>query len=126
MTSDETATAGLILAGGLARRMGGGHKMLCQVGGETVLGRLIDRVRPQVTALAVNVNADSHLFADFGLPLIADDLPGFPGPLAGVLAGLEWLAREDPALKWLLTVPGDAPFIPTGLVSRLHDERRRQ
>ncbi|MGH7107650.1 MAG: molybdenum cofactor guanylyltransferase MobA [Acetobacteraceae bacterium] len=126
MTSDEATTAGLILAGGLARRMGGGHKMLRRVGGETVLGRLTERLRPHVAALALNVNADPRLFAAFGLPLIADDLPGLPGPLAGVLAGLEWMARTNSALKWLATVPGDAPFIPSDLISRLHGERRRQ
>ncbi|MGH7066698.1 MAG: molybdenum cofactor guanylyltransferase MobA [Acetobacteraceae bacterium] len=126
MTSDEAATAGLILAGGLARRMGGGHKMLSRVGGETVLARLIERVRPQVAALAVNVNADPRLFAEFGLPLLADDLPGLPGPLAGVLAGLDWIARERSDLKWLLTVPGDAPFVPPDLAECLHAVRLRQ
>ncbi len=126
MTTDEAATVGLILAGGLARRMGGGHKMLRNVGGESVLSRLIDRLRPQVKALVLNVNADPELFATFDLPLAPDDLPANPGPLAGVLAGLDWTARERPSARWLVTVPGDAPFIPADLVSRLHEERLKQ
>lgn len=126
MTPDEASTAGAILAGGLARRMGGGHKPLQSVGGETVLQRLIDRLRPQAAFLVLNLNADPAPFAGFGLPIVADDLPGHPGPLAGILAALDWTARQAPAVQWLVSVPGDAPFIPTDLVARLHQERRRQ
>ncbi|MGH7118752.1 MAG: molybdenum cofactor guanylyltransferase MobA [Acetobacteraceae bacterium] len=126
MTTDETGTVGLILAGGLARRMGGGHKMLRTVGGETVLDRLIRHLRPQVKALVLNINGDAGRFTGFGLPLAPDDLTGHPGPLAGVLAGLDWTARADPAARWLVTVPGDAPFIPGDLVQRLHAERKKQ
>jgi len=126
VTTDRAATVGLILAGGLARRMGGGHKVLREVGGESVLSRLISCLRPQVSALVLNVNDDADLFAAFALPLAADEVPGRPGPLAGVLAGLEWAARERPSARWLVTVPGDAPFIPADLVSRLHDERCKQ
>ena len=124
--TDARATVGLILAGGLARRMGGGHKMLRSIGGETVLARLIDRLRPQVDPLLLNVNAEPALFAEFGLAVVPDDVPGNPGPLAGVLAGLEWVGREMPAARWLVSVPGDAPFIPVDLAVRMHDERLRQ
>lgn len=106
--------------------MGGGHKMLRRVRGETVLDRLIRGFRPQVKALLLNVNADAELFAGFALPLVPDDLPGHPGPLAGVLAGLDWTARAAPLARWLVTVPGDAPFIPADLVTRLHEERQKQ
>lgn len=123
MTTEQKNVAGLILAGGLARRMGGGHKMLKSVGGKSVLTRLIARLRPQVRALVLNVNADPALFAEFGLPVVPDDVPGHPGPLAGVLAGLEWAARERPAIGWIVSVPGDAPFIPRDLVARLENER---
>jgi molybdopterin-guanine dinucleotide biosynthesis protein A len=127
MTSDrETpATVGAILAGGLARRLGGGDKTLRLVGGRTVLARLVDRLAPAVTRLIVNANDDPDRFAALGLPIVADDLPDRPGPLAGVLAALEWTARTEPAVEFVLTVPGDAPFVPLDLVPRLHEARRR-
>lgn len=120
------ATAGVILAGGLARRMGGGHKALKQVGGQPVLRRLIDRLWPQVGALVLNVNEDAAAFAEFGLPVIADDLPGHPGPLAGVLAALEWAAANCRDTGWVVSVPGDAPFVPSDLVARLHETREAE
>lgn len=126
MTDDKTATLGAILAGGLARRMGGGHKALQSVGGTTVLSRLIARLRPQVAGLVLNLNADPARFAAFGLPIVTDDLPGHPGPLAGVLAALDWAAREAGEARWVVTVPGDAPFIPPDLVARLHEAARSQ
>jgi molybdopterin-guanine dinucleotide biosynthesis protein A len=122
MTTDPTI--GAILAGGLARRLGGGDKPLRSVGGRTVLARLIDRLSPQVTCLILNANDDPERFADTGLPVVADSLPGHPGPLAGVLAALDWAATSAPDVEWVLTVPGDAPFLPADLASRLHSARR--
>lgn len=118
-------TIGAILAGGLARRLGGGDKTLRTIGGQTVLARLAERLMPQTRALIINANDDPGRFAEFGLPVVADSLPGHPGPLAGVLAALEWTARSDPAVAWVLTAPGDAPFLPRDLLARLHAERRR-
>lgn len=118
-------TAGAILAGGLARRLGGGDKVLRSVAGRTVLARLVERIRPQVTRLILNANDDPLRFAGLGLPVVADSLPGHPGPLAGVLAALEWVAVAEPATEWVVTVPGDAPFLPCDLVARLHSERDR-
>jgi len=119
-------TIGAILAGGLARRLGGGDKALRTIGGQTVLARLAERLTPQVRALIINANDDPERFNEFGLPVVADGLPGHPGPLAGVLAALDWAAQSDPAVAWVLTAPGDAPFLPRDLVARLHAERRRQ
>ena len=116
-------TLGLVLAGGLARRMGGGDKPLRRVGGRTVLERVADALRPQVAVLLLNANGDPARFAPFGLPVIPDPLPGNPGPLAGVLAGLEWAAAHRPDLTWMLAVPGDAPFLPPDLAARLHSAR---
>jgi molybdopterin-guanine dinucleotide biosynthesis protein A len=118
-------TAGAILAGGLARRLGGGDKALRLVGGRTVLARLIDRLAPQVAHLIINANDDPARF-DAGLPIVPDSLLGHPGPLAGVLAVLEWTARTVPAIEWVVTVPGDTPFLPPDLVQRLHAARRRE
>ena len=113
-------TLGVILAGGLARRMGGGDKALRSVGGQAVLARLVARLAPQVTRLVLNANGDPARFKDFGLPVAGDDVPDRPGPLAGVLAGLDWAARFMPDVRWVVTAPGDAPFLPEDLVARLH------
>ncbi|MBC7799638.1 MAG: NTP transferase domain-containing protein, partial [Gemmatimonadaceae bacterium] len=92
----EFSTAGVILAGGLARRMGGGDKALRIVGGQTVLARTIARLSPQVAPLILNANGDPARFGEYGLPVVADGLPDHPGPLAGVLAGMEWAAEHAP------------------------------
>ena len=116
-------TLGVILAGGLARRMGGGDKALRTVGGQTVLARLIERMAPQVSGLVLNANGDPTRFAAYGLPTVQDSIPDHPGPLAGVLAGLDWAIAYAPGVPWIVTVPGDAPFLPVDLVARLHAER---
>jgi molybdenum cofactor guanylyltransferase len=116
-------TLGTILAGGLARRLGGGDKALRMVGGQTVLARLVGRFAPQVTQLILNANDDAARFNEFGLPVVSDDLPDRPGPLAGVLAGLDWTAQFAPDVQWVVTAPGDAPFLPLDLVARLHAAR---
>ena len=119
----EPATHGLVLAGGLARRMGGGDKGLICIGGATILERALARVGPQCAGLIINANGDPARFARFGLPVVADDVAGFAGPLAGILAGLDWLAANAPAIGWLASVPGDCPFLPRDLVRRLHAAR---
>ena len=113
-------TVGLLLAGGLSRRMGGGDKCLRALGGKPVLAHIIERARPQVSALALNANGDPARFAAFGLPVAADVIEGFAGPLAGVLTGMEWAARHRPEAAWLATFATDAPFFPRDLVARLH------
>lgn len=127
MTRDAALppTVGAILAGGLARRMGGGDKSLRPIGGRTVLERIVERVTPQVARLMLNANADPSRFEAMGLPVVADSLPDNPGPLAGVLAALDWTSAIEPGISWVLTLPGDAPFIPRDLVSRLHAARQR-
>jgi molybdopterin-guanine dinucleotide biosynthesis protein A len=119
--SGGDAVAGVILAGGLSRRMGGGDKALLELGGKTILARVIERIRPQVAALALNANGDPARFAAFGLPVIADVVEGYAGPLAGVLTGLEWAAEHAPRCRWLASVACDAPFLPGDLVARLLD-----
>jgi molybdopterin-guanine dinucleotide biosynthesis protein A len=116
-------TIGLILAGGLARRMGGGDKPRTSIGGVSILSRVLDRLKPQCTRLILNANGDPARFADTGLPVIADDVPGFAGPLAGILAGLDWAAAHAPDVATVASVPGDCPFLPRDLVVRLHQAR---
>ena len=119
----EPATCALILAGGLARRMGGGDKTLIRIGDRTILERAIARLRSQCAGLLINANGDVSRFARFGFPVVADDIEGFAGPLAGILAGLDWMAANAPAIEWVVSVPGDCPFLPRDLVSRLHAAR---
>src|SRR5262245_34536488 len=119
----EPATFGLVLAGGLARRMGGGDKALIRVGEQTILDRVLERLGPHCTGIVLNANGDPSRFARFGLPVIADDVAGFAGPLAGILAGLDWVAAQRPDVEWLISAPGDCPFLPRDLVPRLHAAR---
>ena len=119
----EPATFGLLLAGGLARRMGGGDKGLIRIGSETILDRALARLGPQCAGVVINANGDPARFARFGLPVVADDVAGFAGPLAGILAGLDWLAANAPGIEWLASVAGDCPFLPGDLVRRLHAAR---
>jgi molybdopterin-guanine dinucleotide biosynthesis protein A len=112
-----TRPPGVILAGGLSRRMGGGDKCLLALDGRPLLAHVIDRLAPQVSRLALNANGDPARFAGFGLPVLADGVAGFPGPLAGVLAGLDWAAAEGAAC--IVTAAADTPFFPADLVARL-------
>ncbi len=109
--------AGVILAGGLARRMGGGDKALLQLGGETLLARVIAQLKPQVGEMVLNANGDPGRFAEFGLPVVADTVAGFAGPLAGVLAGMRWAAARGHT--HVVSAAGDTPFFPADLVARL-------
>jgi molybdenum cofactor guanylyltransferase len=120
------ATYGLILAGGLARRMGGGDKTLIPIGEKTILERAIARLGSQCAGLLINANGDLSRFSRFGLPVVSDDIEGFAGPLAGILAGLDWVAANAPATAWIVSVPGDCPFLPHDLVARLHGARSAQ
>jgi molybdenum cofactor guanylyltransferase len=112
----------VVLAGGLSRRMGGGDKPLRTLGGRVLLDHVVERLAPQVRALALNANGDAGRFAHWGLPVLADALPGWPGPLAGVLAAMRWAASVG--AEAVLTVPGDIPFLPADLAARLGAARR--
>lgn len=108
---------GVILAGGRATRMGGGDKGLLPLGDTTILSAVIDRLAPQVAGMALNANGDASRFAHLSLPVLPDSVDGFAGPLAGVLAGLDWAA--DQGAETIVTVAADTPFSPHDLVSRL-------
>lgn len=112
-----SAPPGVILAGGLATRMGGGDKCLLPLGSGTLLDAVIARATPQLGALALNANGDPARFDDYGLPVLPDSIGGYPGPLAGVLAGLDWAAEQG--ADRIVTVAADTPFFPTDLVARL-------
>ncbi|EKS31895.1 molybdenum cofactor guanylyltransferase MobA [Afipia clevelandensis] len=123
MTDDRPSTLGVLLAGGLARRMGGGDKPMKTIGGRTILERVITRLAPQCDGLILNANGDPSRFASFGLPVVADTVEGFAGPLAGVLAALDWAAAHRPDIEWVLSTATDCPFLPRNLVARLQQAR---
>lgn len=112
-------TLGVLLAGGQARRMGGGDKCLRPLGGKPILTHVIERARPQVAGLVLNANGDPDRFRDFGLPVVPDVVPDYAGPLAGILTGMEWARRHAPDCDLVATFPTDSPFFPTDLVFRL-------
>ena len=126
MTSEVPLTPGVLLAGGLARRMGGGDKPMRRIGGRTILERVIARLKPQCDTLILNANGDPARFADFKLPVIADTVADFPGPLAGILAALDWAAAVRPDAGWILSAAADCPFLPRDLVMRLHHARAEE
>jgi molybdenum cofactor guanylyltransferase len=119
-----TRPFGVILAGGLSSRMGGGDKCLLDIDGETLLHRVIRKISPQVSGLVLNANGDAGRFSDYELPVVPDSLPDYPGPLAGVLAGMEF-AREQGA-SVIATVAADTPFFPSDLVEQLEAGRSGQ
>jgi molybdenum cofactor guanylyltransferase len=122
--TDRDAILGLVLNGGLARRLGGVDKGLVLLDGRPMIARAIERLRPQCAALAISANGDPARFAGFGLPVLADEPQNFAGPLAGVLAGLEYCTRQAPRMTHVATLPADAPFAPDDFVERLHQARK--
>ena len=126
MTTEQPATLCVVLAGGLGRRMGGGDKPMREIGGRTILEHVIERLAPQCDGLVLNANGDPARFARFGLPVVADTVEGYPGPLAGVLAALEWAAANRPRVEWVVSAAGDCPFLPRDLVERLQQARRNE
>ena len=109
---------GIILAGGLSRRMGGGDKGLLMLGKTTIIERVIDKILPQVGSLAININGDISRFPDYKLPIIPDSIKGYLGPLSGILAGMEWAFKNGN--RYIATVAADTPFLPDDLIKRLH------
>jgi len=123
--SPHPPTLGLVLAGGLARRMGGGDKALISIGGVAILDRVLALLRPACDGIILNANGDPARFGRYGLAVVPDGVPDFAGPLAGILAGLDWVAANRPDLAWVASVPGDCPFLPRDLVRRLHEVREK-
>ncbi|HET6379211.1 MAG TPA: molybdenum cofactor guanylyltransferase MobA [Methylocella sp.] len=115
---------GILLAGGRARRMGGRDKALEELGGAPLLAWAIAALRPQCAGLIISANGDLGRFAAFGLPHVSDSVPGFKGPLAGILAGLDWIAANRPDIPLALSAPADTPFLPADLAARLEAARR--
>jgi molybdopterin-guanine dinucleotide biosynthesis protein A len=103
--------------------MGGGDKSLLDLGGTKLVDHVARRLAPQCEGLIVNANGDPSRFESLNFPVVPDSVPGHPGPLAGVLAALDWTSAHRPEIEWIVSVPGDTPFIPRDLVSRLHEAR---
>lgn len=117
----DTPICGVVLAGGRAERMGGGDKALLEIGGEAILDRVLERIAPYCIDIVLNANGDASRFAAFGLPVVADSVPDFAGPLAGILAGMDWAQAHHPEIEWIASVPGDCPFLPYDLLPRLQE-----
>jgi molybdopterin-guanine dinucleotide biosynthesis protein A len=113
------SVVGVLLAGGQSSRMGGGDKCLRLLAGRSILSRIVERLRPQVSELVLNANGDASRFSSYGLPVVADDVSGFAGPLAGIHAGLAWVNANRPEAQHAVTVATDTPFFPQDLVERL-------
>ena len=112
-------TVGVLLAGGLSRRMGGGDKPLKELGGRPILDQVIERALPQVDTLILNANGDHERFKSYGLTIVRDVIDGYAGPLAGILTGMEWARDHKPDARWLVSFACDAPFFPKDMTSRL-------
>lgn len=121
MSGPTDGVVGLLLAGGLARRMGGGDKPLRELNGRPLLDHVVERARPQVQTLILNANGNAERFSAFGLPVVADVVEGFAGPLAGVLTGLEWMADHAPDAVWMASFATDAPFFPANMVAEMRE-----
>jgi len=109
----------VILAGGLARRMGNIDKATIVLDREPLLAHVLKRMRPQTDKIIINANGDPDRFEKWDLPVVGDTVPDFPGPLAGVLAAMEWVQIHDPETKWIVSLPVDTPFAPVDLITRL-------
>lgn len=125
MARDNDPVTGVLLAGGLGRRMGGGDKPLRSLGGRPILNLVVERARPQVDALVLNANGDADRFSVYGLPVAADVIDGYAGPLAGILTGMEWSRNQVPDAKWMVSFATDAPFFPRDMAVRLIGETER-
>lgn len=117
---------GVILAGGLARRMGGQAKPLLALGETSILSRVIEVLRPQCASLTLNANTELNRYQLYQLPILTDAIDGFLGPLAGVLAGMDAAAENQPDVNFLLSAPGDTPFLPQDLVARLYAAKTQE
>ena len=106
--------------------MGGGDKPMREIGGRAILDHVVERLEPQCDSLLLNANGDPGRFARFGLPVVADTVAGYPGPLAGILAALEWTAQNRPGVEWVVSAAGDCPFLPRDLVARLPRVRQAE
>ncbi|MHB8886950.1 MAG: molybdenum cofactor guanylyltransferase MobA [Methylovirgula sp.] len=126
LSAPHETTAGILLAGGQSRRMGGGDKPLISLGGLSLLTRVAGTLQPQCDALLISANGDPGRFAAYGLPVVADDVPDFAGPLAGILAGLDFIATYLPEARFAVSVATDTPFLPGDLVARLHLARETE
>ncbi len=119
MIPNKSEVLGVLLAGGQARRMGGGDKCLTSLGNHTVLAHVLKRARPQVGDVILNANDDPARFDAYGVMVVPDVIPDRAGPLAGILTGMEWAARHRPQCPWIATFAADTPFFPDNLVSRM-------
>ncbi len=121
--ASRSLVTGLVLAGGRSRRMfgepGQSDKALLDLGGKSMIAHVVEALAPQAARVILSANGDPERFSQFGLPVVADTVPGHAGPLAGLLAAMAWVAHHAPETRYLASAPADAPFLPADLVARL-------
>jgi len=117
--ASEKKVVGAIIAGGQSTRFGGDDKFFEKLGGKSLIGHVVERVQPQTEILIINSNSDAALFDRQSLPVVSDSIAGFAGPLAGILAGMDWVRKNHPSTRWMATFPSDAPFIPLDCVKKM-------
>ena len=125
MTNNRNNVCAVILTGGQSSRMGGGIKSLKKFNNKFIFDRIFENLQNQVQKIIINSNDLENLFANYNVEVIKDSIKGFLGPLAGIHAALEWLTINEPHINWLITVPGDTPFIPNNLVKKLLDKAKK-
>ncbi len=121
-SSNSKNVLGVILAGGQSRRFGGGDKFIKELNGEALVDRVVERVRPQTEQMIISSNSETPHLTKFGLPIVADTIHGFAGPLAGILTGMEWTRQHYPDIEWIVSFPSDAPFVPLDCVSKMLEQ----
>jgi molybdopterin-guanine dinucleotide biosynthesis protein A len=119
MQIKSSEIVGVILAGGLARRMGGGDKSMLQLGGRRILDYVIESAQNQLETVIINANGDPERFTEFNLPVQADIVPDFAGPLAGVVSAMAWVKQNQPSATHIITLAADTPFFPADYVPRM-------
>ena len=107
----------IIMIGGKSSRLGGGIKSLIKINNKKIFDIILERIQPQIDRIIVNSNIEDTEISKYKFPIIKDEKQGYLGPLAGIQAGMQWLNKNKPKVDWLLTLPGDTPFIPLNLVS---------
>ena len=124
MDSYKKKICAVIMTGGKSSRMGGGIKTLIQFNKKIIFERILESLQNQINNIIINNNDMSYQFKKYNLPIIEDKIKGYLGPLAGIHASLEWVSKNLKNIEWIVSIPGDTPFIPDNLVEKLYNKAK--